>query len=93
MNKSHIVWTGYGEAFQIVLKRPPHLLPIASVERSKHSSVRDGYRLLNIYFAVQITLQKPAKMLMLRSNEVEAIKVHHLVPGCNKVMNKHYLSV
>jgi hypothetical protein len=62
-------------------------------ERSKHPSVRGGYRFLIIRFAVQNTLQKPSKTLMLRSSEVEAVKVHYLVPHRYKVVQKLLLGV
>src|SRR5262245_42149379 len=32
--------------------------------------------------------QKPSRTLMLRSGEVEAIKVHHFVPGRDEVVDK-----
>ncbi len=38
-------------------------------------------------------IQKPLKTFMLRSGEVEAIKVHHLVPGRDEVMDKLLLRI
>src|SRR5512136_2708548 len=40
-----------------------------------------------------ISIQKPLKTFMLRSGEVEAIKVHHLGPGRHEVLNKLLLRV
>ena len=37
--------------------------------------------------------QKPSKAFMLRSGEVEAIEVHHLVPGRDKVVDELLLGV
>ena len=34
-----------------------------------------------------------SKMFMLRSGEVESVKVHHLIPDCYKVMDKLHLCV
>ena len=49
-------------------------------DHSEHPSFAAGYRFLIIRFAVHNTLQKPSKTFMLRSGEVEAVKVHYLVP-------------
>ncbi len=37
--------------------------------------------------------QRPSKTFMLRSGEVEAIKVHHLVPGRDEVVDELLLRV
>ncbi len=37
--------------------------------------------------------QNPSKTFMLRSRKVEAIKVHHLVPGRYEVMDKLLLRI
>jgi hypothetical protein len=37
--------------------------------------------------------QNPSKTFMLRSCKVEAIKVHHLVPGRDEVMDKLLLRI
>ena len=36
-------------------------------------------------FAVPNTLRKPSKKFLLRSGEIEAVKVHDLVPGRHEV--------
>ena len=47
----------------------------------------------NLLFAVQNTLQKPSKTFMLRSGEVETVKVHDLVPRRYKVVQELLLGV
>ena len=42
---------------------------------------------------VQNTLHKPSNIFMLRSGEVEAVKVHYLVPHCYKVVQELFLRV
>ena len=44
---------------------------------------------MQTYFAIQ----KPLKTFMLRSGEIEAIKVHHLGPGHHEVLDKLLLPV
>ena len=67
------------------------MLQIASV--SKDPSARGGYRFRLIRYAVQNTLQKPSQTFMRRLCEVEAIKVHYLVPRRYKVVQKLLLGV
>jgi hypothetical protein len=80
-------------AFQIVLKRRAHIIPIAFVRvKSIHPFVA-GYRILIILFSVQHTLQKPSQRFGLPSGQVEAVEVHDLVPHRYKVVQELLLRV
>jgi hypothetical protein len=75
------------------IETPRSNVPSSLRERSKRPSVRGGYRFPIVGFAVQNTLQKPSKMFILRSGEVEAVKVHYLVPHRYKVVQELVLRV
>jgi hypothetical protein len=62
-------------------------------ERSKHPAIRGGYHFPIIRFASRNTLRKPSKAITLCSGEVEAVKVHYLVPGCDEVVQELPLGI
>jgi len=77
----------------IVLKHCPHMLLMAplSVQNTSVSSLR--LSLPDQLICSSEYALKPAKTFMLRSGEVEAVKVHHLVPSRYKVIGKLLLGV
>ena len=69
------------------------MLLIASVSVQNIRQFVAVIAFLIIRFAVQNSLQKPSKTFMLRSGEVEAVKVHYLVPCRYKVVQELLLGV
>ena len=72
--------------FQIDLKRRPHFMSRACIR------FQDIRQIVADSAAVQNTLHKPARFKR-RSNEVEAVKVHYLVPHRYKVVQEFLLGV
>jgi hypothetical protein len=64
-----------------------------SFHRSERLPICGGYRFLIIRSAVQNTPQKPSKTFLPISGEVEAIKVHYLVPHRYEAVHKLLLGI
>jgi hypothetical protein len=64
-----------------------------SFHRSERLPICGGYRFLIIRSAAQNTPPKPSKTFLPISGEVEAIKVHYLVPRRYEVVKELFLRV
>ena len=73
--------------FQIDLKRRPHFMSRACI---RHLNIR---QIVADSAAVQNTLHKPARTFKRRSSEVEAVKVHYIVPHRHKVVQELFVGV
>jgi len=69
------------------------MLIVTSVSVQNIRQIVTVIAFLIIRFEAQNTLQKPLKMFMLRSGEVEAVKVHYLVPCRYKVVQELLLGI
>lgn len=76
----------------------PHCLLPATTRPGSETVIEfvkplEGVRNRGGTLIIRFAIQKPVKTFMLRNGEVEAIKVHHFVPGSYKVMDKLLFSV
>jgi len=52
-----------------------------------------GYRFLTGQQVLQASPQKPPPVFRRRSGQVEAVKVHYLVPGCHEIVQEFFLGI